>query len=499
MTIQVSEDLLRAIATKDKALSDGRTLSKKGAFKNMKVTKDESLLWGQCQGSGAKPYELSIDLIGQNPTIRCTCPVKPPPCKHTLGFMVHYLEAKPKFAVAEPPPDLVEKRGKLQERAEKKAEDAAKPKEVNKEALAKKTKAQRDGLDLLEKLVADVAASGLGTITPKRADNLKKQSRQLRDAYLPGAAVALTRLAALADQGDRGDDADGYDLFEPGDDLPDEQRHKLMARHLTRLWAMVKRGKESLDEKLSEGESQDEADAVVEDLLGKVWQYAELKGKGRVKTQTTFLELAYERYDDESREERVEQGFLADLSDGTLYSTLKYRPNAALDRVTPQVSYEDVLEIAESVVYPGFTNRRIRWELASQRTRPATHDDWRKLHAIALPDLGVALTKFKEQIKNPLAPEEAVFLIRTQNIQRKDGEPVLVDEKGGRLLLRDSVIARAHTTSNLVMAAGASLDNGKLKQPASVLVRLWLGLDDNVVMGQPLALVIGNSHIRLGM
>ena len=97
------------------------------------------------------------------------------------------------------------------------------------------------------------ASSGLGSITPKRADNLKKQSRQLRDAYLPGAAVALTRLAGLADQGDREEgEYDAFDIKEPGDDLPDEQRHKLMARHLTKLWAMVRRGQKYLDEKLEE-------------------------------------------------------------------------------------------------------------------------------------------------------------------------------------------------------------------------------------------------------
>ena len=50
----------------------------------------------------------------------------------------------------------------------------------------------------------------------------KKQSRQLRDAYLPGAAVALTRLAGLADQGEKtgDDDYDAFDIKEPGDDLP---------------------------------------------------------------------------------------------------------------------------------------------------------------------------------------------------------------------------------------------------------------------------------------
>ena len=76
MPVEVSEDVIRAVTTKDKALSDGRTLSKKGAYKNLHRLADGSLLWGQCQGSGAKPYELSIDLGGDNPTLRCSCPVK---------------------------------------------------------------------------------------------------------------------------------------------------------------------------------------------------------------------------------------------------------------------------------------------------------------------------------------------------------------------------------------------------------------------------------------
>jgi len=51
MPISVTEDLLRAIATKEKAISEGRTIAKKGAYKNTKKTSDDSLLWGQCQGS----------------------------------------------------------------------------------------------------------------------------------------------------------------------------------------------------------------------------------------------------------------------------------------------------------------------------------------------------------------------------------------------------------------------------------------------------------------
>ena len=199
MPIEVNEDLIRAVTTKDKALSDGRTLFKKGAFKNLHKTEDGTLLWGQCQGSGAKPYELSINLAGDNPTIRCSCPVKPPPCKHTLGLLVRFMEQRGKFAVAEAPPELAEKRAKNLDRAEKRAEAATKPKEVNKAALEKKTKAQRDALNS----AGDAggrrgSARASAPSRPRRRASSIEQAQQLSDAYLNGAAEALRRLAALA-------------------------------------------------------------------------------------------------------------------------------------------------------------------------------------------------------------------------------------------------------------------------------------------------------------
>lgn len=500
MAIQVSEELLRAIATRDKALSAGRTLSRKGAFKNTRRSADSSLLWGQCQGSGAKPYELSIDLAGENPTPRCTCPVKPPPCKHALGMLVLFLENPGAFLEAEPPADLLEKRVKIAERAEKRAGAAAKPKEVNRAALAKRIQAQRDGLALLERLVVDIAADGLGVLDGKRASRLLEQARQMNDAYLPGAAVALKRLSDLAAAGDRADEDVYYRSREPGAGLPLEDRQRLMQRHLARLWTMVKKGQKALEEKLEEGESQDAADAIVEDLLGRVWQIGDLKARGAVRRDLTLVELAFERYDDHVKEERVEQSLLLELEDGAVFAAQVFRPYHAIDKVPGQSSFEDLLSIAEAVVYPGFVNRRIRWELASFQSRPAGAEDWQKAHAAALPSLDLAVARYKEQIKNPLAPDEAVFFLRAQDIARaKDGGLILVDEKGARLALKDSPLARSRTLNNLAMAAGASLQDGGLRQPASVLVRLWLGLADNVIYGQPLALVVGGSQVRLGM
>jgi SWIM zinc finger len=500
MPLEVSEDLLRAIVNKEKALSDGRTLAKKGAFKNLAQLDDKTLLWGQCQGSGAKPYEVSIDLIGDTPTIRCSCPVKPPPCKHTLGLLVAFLENAAQFKVADGPAELIEKRAKNVERAEKKAEAATKPKEVNKGALEKKTRAQRDGLDLLEKIVVDLAAAGLGTIDSKKAVRLSEQARQLNDAFLPGAAEALRRIGALA-PGSRDDDRDQFwGLREPGDELPDELRHKLMLRHLVRLWAIIKRGRKALDQKMDEGESQSESDALIEDLLGNVWELAGLKAAGYWKQGLELFELADERFIDHVRQERIEQGFLVDLNDGAVYVERKFRPVAALDRVPEKASYEKPFTISEAGVYPGFANRRVRWELGAWKSRRVEARDFERIHAVALPTVQAAVAKLKEQLKNPLAADDAVLLLALADVQKaSDGGLVAVDASGGTLPLSDSPIARYRSTNNLEMAAGAALDGGKLRTPASLLVRLYVGLGDELIHGQPLALVVGDQHIRLGM
>jgi hypothetical protein len=501
MAIEVSEDLIRAVTTKDKALSDGRTLSKKGAFKNLFKTGDGTLLWGQCQGSGAKPYELSIDLGGDSPTLRCTCPVKPPPCKHALGLLVAFLEQAPKFQIGEPPADLVEKRTKSLARAEKRADAVAKPKEANVAAQKKKSEAQLAAIDdLLEPLLLDAVKGGLGTVDAKRAAKLIEQARQLNDAYLPGAAERLRRIAALSTADRETDGEVYYQLREPGDDLPDELRQRLAVRHITRLWAMVRKGRKYLDDKLEEGESQDDADAVVEELLGRVWKLEELKQKGHVKENVPLMELAYERYDDRVREERIEQSWLLALDDGTIYVDRTYRPLDRMDKMKEGESYEKPLLIAEAAIYPGFVNRRIRWELGARKSRNVEQEDFAAIHARALPSLDVAVAKLKDQLKRPLAPDDAVFLVRVKDVRKTDAGLVMVDEKGARLSLRDSPLARYRSLGNLEMAAGAALDEaGALVQPASLLVRLYLGLADEAIHGQPLALVAGKSHVRVGM
>ena len=42
--------------------------------------------WGECQGSGSKPYQTQVDLSG--PAFKCSCPSRKFPCKHGLALML---------------------------------------------------------------------------------------------------------------------------------------------------------------------------------------------------------------------------------------------------------------------------------------------------------------------------------------------------------------------------------------------------------------------------
>src|SRR6266542_5594240 len=184
-TLTLSEDAVHRVAPDDKTVQAGRDLLRKNAFLNPAVSPDGTWLLAQCKGSGKEPYDVSVDLAAEAaPVGRCTCPSRKFPCKHALGLMLAYLDKPESFQERQPPEELVARRDKQAQRAQKKAEEPEKPRKVNLAALAKKVAAQREGLDLLEKLVLDLVAGGQW-FEQSRLDRLERQAKQMSDAYLP--------------------------------------------------------------------------------------------------------------------------------------------------------------------------------------------------------------------------------------------------------------------------------------------------------------------------
>jgi hypothetical protein len=473
--ISFSEADVARIAPDTSALSAGRDLVRKKKFTSLGISEDGTWLLGKCQGSGKEPYQVSVDFAdSMNPTCRCSCPSRKFPCKHGLGLILAYLQDSSKFKPQEPSEDLLAKRTKKAERAEKKAEAA--PRKVNTAALAKKTAAQREGLDLLEKMIVDLVSAGEWS-ERSRLDKLSRQAMQLGDAYLPAAMHVVNQLVVV-----------GQDRS-----LTEDERAAWGADLIGQLWSTVQKGRSYLDDKLTSDETQAEADAVMENVLGKAWQLTELKEKGYTRTNMTLLELAYERFDDEARQQRIEIGHLVDMKEGNIFQAITFRPYKAMKFISEQPSYTQVLNVSEAAVYPGFINRRVRWEKGAEMGEKVSPAHLEHVYKHAREELKPVLDEFRQQLKHPLAPREAVVLFRVTQVGRAGERVVLVDRAGTRI---EAVDRRREYSNvdNLVRAAGMMIAT-----EAAVLVKLFLQPATNTILAEPLAMLNGKDHLRLGL
>src|SRR5512134_3447108 len=84
---------------------------------------NESAAWGECQGSGAKPYQTQVDLSG--PAFRCSCPSRKFPCKHGLALLLLRAQNASAFASTDAPAWVSEWLASRSDKAQKKEEKQA--------------------------------------------------------------------------------------------------------------------------------------------------------------------------------------------------------------------------------------------------------------------------------------------------------------------------------------------------------------------------------------
>ena len=120
MPIPLSKAQVDAAAPNADAIKNGETLVRKGQLAALSRDADDTLLFGQCAGSGKDPYRPSADFTNPGaPVYRCSCPSRQFPCKHVLALLYAHVAGQP-FAVADVPADLTAKRAKSEARTEKK-------------------------------------------------------------------------------------------------------------------------------------------------------------------------------------------------------------------------------------------------------------------------------------------------------------------------------------------------------------------------------------------
>lgn len=164
---------------------------------------DESALWGECQGSGKKPYQTQVDL-GEI-AFKCSCPSRKFPCKHGLGLLLLYVAEPAAVPRTDRPAWVSEWLAGRQVRAEKKATAAKEPKPVDREAQAERRdqrlKRIRDGMTELHLWVTDWVKSGIAWAPTRGWDYFDAQARRLIDAQAPGVARRVHELGSIAARG----------------------------------------------------------------------------------------------------------------------------------------------------------------------------------------------------------------------------------------------------------------------------------------------------------
>jgi hypothetical protein len=478
LNVPITEDMVRGLAPDDATWARAADLAGSDRLVNPGVSADGTWLLADAKGAAKDPYHVSADFVDpNNPVLRSTSPSRQAPDKYTLALLLKYARTPDAFGTREPADDLVAKREKKVAADERKKFGPAAPKREKKSTADKVTAAQRDGLEVLDRLLIDLVAAG-HWFEEGRVERLERQAKSLGDAHLPLATFTLRKLLLLAKQKAIGE----------------EERTFLGADLICQLWQVVQRGRAYLDGRLPAGETQNEADALVEDVLGRTWQLPDLKDKGYWKENLSLLELAYERTDDDARQQRVETSNLIDLATGDVLQAVAHRSYKGLNPVPEQPSYTTPLTISEAAIYPGFLNRRVRWDRGAETIGRPSPEALETAYNLAVPDIGAVVDAFKDQLRYPLAPRETVVLLQVERVGRiGDRHVVLEDAAGNRVEAADKRKDYSNA-ANLVRATGML---GRDK-PA-VLVRLFVQPMPNAIVAQPLAALTAKHHLRLGL
>lgn len=215
MGVAWSQEQVLGLAPDASSAASGKGLASERKWVSLGMA--DSVIWGECQGSGSKPYQTQVELSG--PTFHCSCPSRKFPCKHGLGLMLLYAGGSSAMKPAEIPSRVSswlegrekraeQKAAKEQEKQEKieRGEGLVDPAAKQKREDARLAKVTA-GLDELGLWLADLARQGLAAAKGLPPSAWEERARRLIDAQAPGLARRVLQVVALPLNGEHGSSA----------------------------------------------------------------------------------------------------------------------------------------------------------------------------------------------------------------------------------------------------------------------------------------------------
>jgi hypothetical protein len=165
-----------------------------------------SALWGECQGSGSKPYQTVVDLT--EPAFKCSCPSRKFPCKHGLGLLLFYAKGPDIFPTEPSPPewasDWLSKRAlkPQQQEAKRPAAVDVEPKIRDDRRAEQRLANVKSGLSDLQQWMFDLIRHGLADVPSRGFSFWDQMAARMVDAQAPGAARMLRAMGNISSSGD---------------------------------------------------------------------------------------------------------------------------------------------------------------------------------------------------------------------------------------------------------------------------------------------------------
>lgn len=190
-----SEEQILEFAPDESSRKSGKELANAGKWLTRGA--NARALWGECQGSGSKPYLAQVDLT--NIAFKCTCPSRKFPCKHGLGLLLLYAKDKNSFTITDAPAWVIEWLNNRTAKQEKQSDLKEKP--VDEAAQAKRQQARQskvnNGIEELRAWLKDIIRNGIMSIPEKGSSFFENMSRRLVDAQAPGLAGMVRSLGEI--------------------------------------------------------------------------------------------------------------------------------------------------------------------------------------------------------------------------------------------------------------------------------------------------------------
>lgn len=200
----ISPDQVIALAPDAGSAKSGRELA--NPQKWVVFAANDQALWGECQGSGSKPYRTCVDL-GEELAFKCSCPSRKFPCKHGLGLLLMLANTACQLSCLEMPDwvsSWIEGRNARAEMKLKKTDSEKVPADPERKAKtqAKRLEKVESGMEEFRLWLKDKIRQGIAGFEWQTYDFFDAPAARLVDAQAAGLARMLRRCSSISKRDD---------------------------------------------------------------------------------------------------------------------------------------------------------------------------------------------------------------------------------------------------------------------------------------------------------